>query len=524
MVFLRRLDQALEEVETASWPSRLFSRIPSVPVFRMSPVYASTFVIVAAIVLLVLIWQRNPPAVSAKVLLDEAVHAEAKQANPATPGVIYQKIRIETKSTTLERSLYRDAARHRTPRAVALKPEEQLVRNQLETAGVDWQEPLSATDFRDWRDRQPGASDRVAQSTELLLSLTTSIPSGPIARETLTVRADDFHPIGRTIEMRNEDRIEIAELNYAVLGWNDVNEALFQPINPAAPVKAAIHLPRVPSDLELDEAELAARVTLNQLIADTGEQLHVTRTAAGVKVDGVVDSNTRKQELVSHLSLLPHVRCSIVSLEESLTQTQLRSSSPGDQSLSVYSVEAQLSPLEQYLREKRLPLDQFGRISESLLDESLKIRQAEVHLAELQQSFTQASRLPPDQQNRLQVLAGRYLDALQAGLDANQRTLGSIGLDDAEQPSSGLPSDSLTKELDAQVERYQKLCQQLIGSGNVDTKSAVVIAGDLKASNSLIRVGVSRIYTSVLQSVGQRPSAALIGEQEEESSKEKPVN
>ena len=64
-------------------------------------------------------------------------------------------------------------------------------------------------------------------------------------------------------------------------------------------------------------------------------------------------------------------------------------------------MEAQASPLEQYLREKKLPIDQLASLSHSLLDGGLKIRQAELHFSELQPRFKGADQFPADLQNQL---------------------------------------------------------------------------------------------------------------------------
>ena len=164
----------------------------------------------------------------------------------------------------------------------------------------------------------------------------------------------------------------------------------------------------------------AARVILNQLHADTGEQIHLTRGATGIDVKGVVDTDSRKQEIVSRLALLSNVHSSILSVEEIGSRPPSRSTFGSDQPIQAYSVEAQPSPLEEYLREKKMPLDQLGAISQSLLDESLKIQQAEVHLSELQQRFREANQLPADQQNQLTDLSRNYINTIQAALDGNR--------------------------------------------------------------------------------------------------------
>ncbi len=57
----------------------------------------------------------------------------------------------------------------------------------------------------------------------------------------------------------------------------------------------------------LDSAELSARVVLNRLHADEGEQISISRTNRGVNVKGVVDTDERKREIATRLSAVPYV-------------------------------------------------------------------------------------------------------------------------------------------------------------------------------------------------------------------------
>lgn len=74
-----------------------------------------------------------------------------------------------------------------------------------------------AAAYRKWHDQQGLATDEVRQTNNDLLTLTTSISSRPIATESLTVRIQDFRPVGRTVSMRDAESIEIAEVHYDVL-------------------------------------------------------------------------------------------------------------------------------------------------------------------------------------------------------------------------------------------------------------------------------------------------------------------
>jgi hypothetical protein len=311
-VFLDNLDQVLEEIATAPWHARLLSRISSIPVAVMNPVYASTLVIVTAVVLLVLIWQHNAPTVSAKVLLEEAVQAEARQANPA--GVIYQKIKIKANSRTIVRSLYRDPAHHRLPRVAALQPDEAVVRDQLNTAGVNWQQPLSADDFRQWHDQLADKTDSVETQDPNVLTLVTKTNSTSVKESSLSLRKTDFHPVSRQILLRDSGEIEISETNYDVLSWDAVNAAsLFEPIPAPVPVRPSLDQP-IPN---LRETEIAARYALHRLGADLGEPIEVHPDVQGaVDVSGIVESPERKHELIASLKGIPHVNAQIQTEDE----------------------------------------------------------------------------------------------------------------------------------------------------------------------------------------------------------------
>jgi DNA-directed RNA polymerase specialized sigma24 family protein len=482
-------------------PAQLRRWLTRIPFPRMNPLLAGAMLFALCSVVCFVLWTKSGPRISSRTLLTRAELSDASVPTSGHPEVIYQKVRISSPGHTMERAIYRDPERKRRLKQQHLSTDEQRTKDRLDLAGVSWDEPLSAANFSAWRDRQSLKKDAIARTGANLLTLTTSATSdSTIVQESLTVRESDFHPVARTIKLRDQGTVEIAELNYDVMPWGAVNQDWFEPLAGQAVtivpgMHAALHLPHVLSDLELDEAELAARVVLNQLHADTGEQIHLTRSVNGVDVKGVVDTDARKQQLVSRLALLPHVRSSILSVEE--IGNRPPSAFGGGQPVQAYSVEAQPSPLEQYLREKKMPLDQLGAISQSLLDESLRIQQAEVHLSELQLRFKEANQLPADRQNQLTELSRNYINAIQAALDENKRILLAIGLGDAEQIASSSDASFAGGDLDQQVRRYQELCQQLITNGTGESASAVTIAGNIRTSSALIRSSATQIHASV---------------------------
>ena len=115
-------------------------------------------------------------------------------------GVVYQKIHIVTAHTTIEREIYRDARGVRQPRPRALHAEASQVRSLLQRSGCRLGQPtLCRLLSRLARSSARAASIGSPEEKGNLLTLETTVPQSRIEAESLTVRADDFHPVARTI-------------------------------------------------------------------------------------------------------------------------------------------------------------------------------------------------------------------------------------------------------------------------------------------------------------------------------------
>jgi anti-sigma factor RsiW len=497
--FLVRLDEVLEETAAAPWWSRTFSQLRSLSIPHMNPVYASTFVIVAAAVLLIFIWQRNAAPVSASVFLEKAVQAEAKQFSPIVPGVIYQKVEIRTNSKTIERALYRDVAHKRKPRPVMLNSEEEASRGELEAAGVDWQQPLSAEAYRKWHDGQPAAEDEVRRSGNEFLILTTSISSGPIAAESLTVRAQDFHAVSRTVSMRDRENIEIAEVHYDTLGWDAVNDALFEPVagGVLAP-SAALVLPHLPSPEQLDLAELQARLVLNRLHADSTEQLEFLRSHSSVEVKGVVESNARKQELVAQLRTVPHVLPAIFSVDDLRTHGEAENTAS---SVRAYSTVAQESPLEQFFRAQGKGTDTLNATSQRMLDAALSVKQESSAIADLYQRFGN-TQLDEVGRSTLRQLLDAHASHLQQAVDAEDSILAETVTTRPVGIEAWSALDGTRASLGTAAASNMALCKELISGNDGSQRDAILIASDLFRSTQELRNSLHSI-ASTKSTLGQ---------------------
>jgi hypothetical protein len=341
-MFLARLDQVAAAAPSSSW-SRLRPHFRFAGFTDMNPFLASAAVILVASVVLFFIWQRSMPSVSASELLQRAESSDRNLSRPAERGVVYQKIRIRTAHASVERDLYRDREGRRRPKSEPLAAEFTPLKTKLNIAGVNWDEPLSASSYKAWHDSQSEESDQVRRSGKNLLTVTTKTSGGIVVEESLTVREQDFHPVKRTVELLDVGTVEIAEVNYAVLGWNAVNENLFEPLTPGVPPNSSIHAnvapvaPVIPTAAQLLDAELQARVALHTVGADLGEQIEVVpeSRALAVLVHGLANTPGRKQELLAALRGIPNLEIRLRTVEEAVAERQPEETAPPTRGVAV---------------------------------------------------------------------------------------------------------------------------------------------------------------------------------------------
>ena len=490
-MFLAKLEERIQ-TRRQPWWIRSMQTLRQMSPQTMSPIIASMLVVGVAALLLFLIWQRNLPTVSAHQLLEKAQMWDISPSSATRSVVVYQKVEVRTRGGKLERAIYRDSSGKRKPLPVTLSSDDEAIQQKVQSAGVNLQEPLSAINFREWHDRQSAFSDKVTRSGDLLLTLTTSLPSGPIASESLTVRANDFHPVKRTIETRDNDRIEIAELNYAVLGWNEVNEALFEPLaaprleHPVllAPLPTLPALPTLPTEAELDGAELEVRLALNRLHADEGERVNIIRTERNIEVKGIVDSTERKQEVVNGLKMLSHVKTEVLSAAEiQPTSPEILSAQP----TSVRSIDPVASPLEEYVESQPQKKLLLNDAPQGLVDAAFRVRHSADELDTIAAKFTNSAEGTPESA-AVRELTQSYTQRLVAALDSESSIMRQFGLDE----TANIPANiSAQIDLAAEVQRNDALCLEMVTQDSTTRRTASEIAADIRDSIVRIRSVIS---------------------------------
>jgi RNA polymerase sigma factor (sigma-70 family) len=483
----------------ANWLQSLGSKLKQ-SLSEMNPTLATALILATASLVCFVLWFHQPPRIATDAFL---VHAETWDMphHNSAPGVIYQKVRITTSSRTLERALYRDAQGIRAPRQQTLSMTDTQLKDQLAQAGIDWDALLSATNYQEWHDRQHVRQDSIARAGSHLLKLTTTVPTGEVAQASLTVRDSDFHPVARTVELRDAGTIEIAELNYDVMPWNAINGDWFEPI-------AALHLgisgdvqtsvlPRLAlhlTDTELDEAELGAQLVLREVGADTSERIDIVRTPGSIVVRGIVATEVRKHEIDTHLNLVPHVVSALYTFRE---VENSRAAGMEITSLKQSSSVAGVSPLADYLAHQGQNREAIGELGHQLFNSSVEIHQEGKAIASLQQRFAARQALTANALASLDALLSDHRQKMLVALQAEEKLLTKTKAvtrsEHGVTPSGNVADASATNVV---------LCGELISDNNEHPRPAQAIVQELNQSITQLRSILDRIpfYTSVVSS------------------------
>ncbi len=423
-------------------------------------------------------WHRVPK-ISANNLL---VHAERWDPGAGTrsPAVAHQTVRIKTPRQILERSLYWDLQGKRRPKRKALGAGEEQLRLELGRAGVDWDLPISASAYQDWHDHQHIRADRIAWTGSHLLTLTTTVPEGIVSRESITVRDTDFHPVQRTIDFRDSDTVEIAELDYTVLPWSAVDAGAFEPAA-SVPMGVArvephsalsLQSPEVPTAAQLDETELTARLILNQLHADDGEQINVRRSGQGVEVEGLVSSEDRKREITTRLMTVPRLKVRIRS-ETELSESPLKA-----EAVTVESAALPDNPsaLEAYMRRRGHPIDEINSMERQLFDGALLISTEIRSIVDLEARYAHPGQMRMILQATLAELLYSHHERLRAAIRQEQATLARA---EGAQPSKAGPLEVGPLPLTDAAEEYLALVKELTQTNAAPARDAEQIFADM---------------------------------------------
>jgi hypothetical protein len=416
-------------------------------------------------------------------------------------GVVVQTVRIRTSKRKLERTVYRDVEGRRNPKRNALDSEDASLQDTLAEAGVIWADPLSAASFDYWHGHEAIQEDVVKRSGTGLLTLTTTVSDPDVASESLTVRESDFHTVGKTIHLRSEETIEIAEVSYGVFPWISINPDLFEPLSLVSPkldggthAALLLHMATPLTDMQLDEAELSTRLVLENLQLDDSNQLALRREPDGIHVQGVVLSSDDKRRLQSELHMVPHVVASILTVDEMNARPDTGSEITKVKQTSVAVAEP--SSLERYLTEKGVGRDSAGPLAQQLVDSSFNANHESKAITELLERFAQNNRLSPAARTSLSQLLVQHKAALLNALQEEQRQLNTLNLTSSVPDVGTGPVQDNADALRSAAEHNFSLCMELTSGSNASARSAQDIAPQLAASIAQLRAETLRLSTA----------------------------
>ena len=251
----------------------------------------------------VLLWVEviHPQTVSANELVTRAIAAQnaAPIAKSDTPvRVAHQKLQIHSGDRTIVRDFEWPVGKEylRLRWATRIEP-------------LQWNSPLTAAAFGDWRDSLQTKQEAVKRSGNFL-TLSTSTGHDWIREAHIVVRATDFHPVEQHFRFSNNRELDLKELAF------EISEQAPTPVQPvpagsSKPEQLAaveIHTSSLP---DLDKLEMELRYLFFTHQWDTGEDFKIEKTGGQLTLSGIVGSPEREKTMRATLTTLPLVRLSL---------------------------------------------------------------------------------------------------------------------------------------------------------------------------------------------------------------------
>ncbi len=427
---------------------------------------------------------------------EQAVKAEQDLKTSLGPGVLHQRLEIRSKGKVVLRDEYRDLDGHRQPKKQHFTKDAEGLQQQLRSAGIDETDLLSSAGFQKWHDHLSHAEEHVGRSGAQLLELTTETSDGTVRRESLTLRTDTFQPVARTVVFRNQDTIEIAELTRDFIPWAAANREWFEPASPDfavfiehKPASAAHPVPLALSESQIDIALLNAELALQSLDAET-ERITLSRSHVGIRVEGIVESVSRKHEISTRLAMIPNLTVQIFSYSELASRSAASSTTVSVKAESVFSGE---STLDRYCVRWHVEPRVCEDLSRRLLNSSSTLVHESRQIDDLLRQHSAGHYEDDISRDLFATLVSQHLQHAKAALSVQDEALGRLGTPlNIEHPSNTVSALSLS----AHAEHDLILARELVYQATDQARQASTIAQELASSIAQTRAVLARVSTS----------------------------
>jgi len=461
----RSLDSRLSELEKGlsnSWTARLRADFRRVPLARV----LASGVVMAACVALFLRTGRQE-VVSANDVVRRSLVAE-RVHKP-----VRQRVRIRRGSVAVTRDLWRDGDSRALPVSSPARPTDldRQIDAMLTRVGWDAGDPLSARNFAEWRGSIRQQQEFVEQQPGYL-SVRTVSADDDIAEARITVREQDYRAVEQRLNLRNNDEIEIRELDYEL---GAMPPRLEPPPATASvpPVPAAISLPesapaQPPSPPDPGDAEVSVRYAFHSIGADLGDPIEVRRDRAGRLVVEAIGVDEQKLAAVREaVGDVPVVTTAEGGTSAESPAVDVSSLVPGKPLDAIPVLDRQfITP------EKRV---EFGnaiiKISRSVLSRAYALR----NLAEIY-SPPIIAKLTPESRKRILEMRDHHAEALRRDVPMLAASFYPILSDIGSPPAAaGSGWQETAKQLFLAVRDVDAMCNVLFAGGNTNLNADEVL-------------------------------------------------
>jgi hypothetical protein len=200
---------------------------------------------------------------------------------------------------------------------------------------ADLGQPLSPANYEAWRRSIRQKSEEVLErklpngDKAMILRVSGQGPFLPnaIVHAEFMVRAGDWHPLEQRLQVQKEDGIvdyAFGEVAFDVIALNALPPSIFADLTPPLPLPltvtsrslAASRMP-LPDLAELTAAEVEAWYALHSVQACLGRPISVVQVGLSqIEVQGVVETEERRTQILASLRGIPHVTPKIRTVAE----------------------------------------------------------------------------------------------------------------------------------------------------------------------------------------------------------------
>lgn len=463
----REFDRMDAEVAAHSFSARLTRWLMPTPAMRWMLSGAAIIALAAG-----LYYQfHETPSVQAASLLKRAVVAAQAHPGPAR--------RIQVRTRTARYVLHRDVV----PALAAM----------FVAAHYNFDDPLSAKSFGDWRGTLPSSQDEVrtvadpVEPGKSCFEIRTIAVAGELATASLMLRTSDLVPVQGRFEFRNQEWVELTDFTdaSATEGGTPATTRLEAPVRRTEPSRSAA----VPSGSSASiSEELRVLAALHDLGADLGDPLEVKLAEGRVLVSGIGISSERQRQIHEKLDSIPGVTLQFGSAEAG------SDASAGGPPQTV-AEPPKNSKLESRLEKQLGGRFEFERFSGQMLDWTEAAMSRAYALRALAQRFpagSEAGMAAPDRQ-LLDDLVRDHAAQFSAKVDALHRALAPVLVSLGGAPAQGRPANrhaswqSAAEDAVSTGHHVDLLLSQLFGmapqAGNAQTLPSDLLAAlaDLQA-------------------------------------------